>query len=79
MKGHGSRIVPAPTASDPRLRSTILEVVCGPNEEVEWHWTTTDSGRFVSGYSIVEGRCPLHLHAAIERLRRRLEVPDSLA
>jgi hypothetical protein len=53
MKDHGSRIVPAPMASDPRLPSTILDVVCGLNEEVEWHWTTTHRGPFVSGYSIV--------------------------
>lgn len=53
MKDLNSRIVPAPMASDPRLRSTILDVVCGPNEEVEWFWTMTDRGPFVSGYSIV--------------------------
>lgn len=53
MKDHASRIVPAPMASDPRLRSTILDVVCGLNEEVEWHWTMTDRGPLVSGYSIV--------------------------
>ena len=53
MKDHASRIVPAPITSDPRLRSTILDIVCGPNEDVEWHWTMTDRGPVVSGYSIV--------------------------
>lgn len=53
MKDHSSRIVPAPMASDPRLRPTILDVVCGLNEEVEWHWTMTGRGPLVSGYSIV--------------------------
>ena len=52
LKISATRIVPAPPASDPRLGSTILDVVCGLNEEVEWHWTMTDRGRFVSGYSI---------------------------
>ena len=53
MKYLCSRLVPAPTASDPRLRSTILDVICGLNEEIKWHWTMTDRGPFVSGYSIV--------------------------
>lgn len=52
-KTPGTRIVPAPLASDPRLRPTIIDVECGLTEEVEWHWTMTDRGRFVSGYSIV--------------------------
>lgn len=49
----GSRIVPTPSASDPRLGSTILDVVCGLDEDIEWHWTMTALGQFVSGYSIV--------------------------
>lgn len=53
MKDFGSRIVPAPMTCSPQLRPTILDVVCGLNEEVEWHWTMTDRGPFVSGYSIV--------------------------
>lgn len=48
----GARIVSAPQTNDPRLFSTILDVVCGLDEDVEWHWTVTDRGRFVSGYSI---------------------------
>lgn len=54
VKGYANRIVPAPMASDPRLSSTILDVVCGENDEIEWHWTMTVQGRFVSGYSIVQ-------------------------
>ncbi len=61
MKNHVGRIVPAPMTTDPRLRSTLLDVVCGLTEEVDWHWTMTDRGPFISGYSIVRrvrpGRC----------------------
>jgi hypothetical protein len=48
------RIVTAPAPSNPRLYSTVLDVECGENETVEWHWTETPEGRFVSGYSIVQ-------------------------
>lgn len=51
-KAQANRIVPAP-ASDPGMHSTILDVSCAWNEEVDWHWTVTAQGRFVSGYSIV--------------------------
>jgi hypothetical protein len=47
------RIVLAPPPSNPRLHSTVLNVQCAEDEEVEWHWTETTEGRFVSGYSIV--------------------------
>jgi len=53
VKRYAKRVVPAPIASDPRLSSTILDVVCGEHEEVQWHWTMTDRGRVVSGYSII--------------------------
>jgi hypothetical protein len=52
MKTRADRIVPVP-ASDPRTHSTILDVSCAWDEEVNWHWTMTAQGRFVSGYSIV--------------------------
>lgn len=52
-KTRPDRVVPAPMASDPRLRSTILDVSCGYDEEVDWHWTVTAEGCFVSGYSVV--------------------------
>ena len=47
------RIVPAPAPSNPRLRSMVVDVECAGHEDVEWHWTETTEGRFVSGYSIV--------------------------
>lgn len=58
--GHGTRVVPAPTAGNPLLHPTILDVVCSQDEEVEWHWTMTDRGAVVSGYSIIprSGTCP---------------------
>jgi hypothetical protein len=43
------RVVPAPPASNPRLYSTVLSVECTEDEEVEWQWTETAEGRFVSG------------------------------
>ena len=43
------RVVPAPQPSNPRLYSTVLSVECTEDEEVEWHWTETTEGRFVSG------------------------------
>ena len=48
------RIVTAPEPSNPRLHSTVLDVECGEDEPVEWHWTETPEGRFVSGYNIVQ-------------------------
>jgi hypothetical protein len=47
------RVVPAPEASRPELRSTVLNVDCADDEDVEWQWTETPAGRFVSGYRIV--------------------------
>ena len=47
------RIVLAPPPSNPRLHSNVLNVQCAEDEEVEWHWTETAEGRFVSGYTIV--------------------------
>ena len=47
------RVVPAPTPSNPRLRSGVLNVECAEDESVEWQWTETREGRFVSGYRIV--------------------------
>jgi hypothetical protein len=47
------RVVPAPPPSNPRLYSTVLSVECAGDEEVEWQWTETAEGRFVSGYRLV--------------------------
>jgi hypothetical protein len=50
------RLVVAPSPSHPRLPSAVLDVECGMDEEVEWLWTLTDAGNYVSGYRIVT-RC----------------------
>ena len=47
------RLGVAPAPSNPRLRSTVLNVECAEDENVEWQWTQTAEGRFVSGYVIV--------------------------
>lgn len=47
------RVVSAPEPSRPELRSTVINVDCADDEDVEWHWTETAAGRFVSGYSLV--------------------------
>src|ERR1700748_1086305 len=47
------RVVMAPEPSRPELRSTLLSVDCAEDEDVEWQWTETLAGRFVSGYRIV--------------------------
>jgi hypothetical protein len=47
------RTVAAPPPSNPRLRSHVLSVECGPDEEVEWQWTETLEGRFVTGYRLM--------------------------
>jgi hypothetical protein len=47
------RLIPAPAPSNPRLHSIVLNVECNEDEEVEWVWTETPDGRFVSGYHIV--------------------------
>jgi hypothetical protein len=53
VTGKRRRVVPAPASSNPRLRSTLLNVECAEDESVEWQWTETVEGRFVSGYRIV--------------------------
>jgi hypothetical protein len=56
MKGQSPntrRIVPAPAPSHPDLRSTVTNVYCAENEDVEWTWTETPHGRYVSGYRLV--------------------------
>jgi hypothetical protein len=47
------RIVPAPAPSHPDLRSTVLNVYCAEDEDVEWQWTETPTGRYVSGYRLL--------------------------
>jgi hypothetical protein len=47
------RIVTAPSPTHPSLQSIMLDVECADNEEVEWIWTSTAAGRFISGYQLV--------------------------
>jgi hypothetical protein len=47
------RIVQAPEPSRPDLHNTVLNVNCAEGEEVEWQWTETVNGRYVSGYRII--------------------------
>jgi hypothetical protein len=47
------RVVSAPTASYPGLPTPVLDVECAENEDVEWLWTATTAGQFVSGYRLV--------------------------
>lgn len=47
------RIIAAPQPSHPDLRSTVINVHCAEDEDVEWQWTETVDGRFVSGYRLV--------------------------
>jgi hypothetical protein len=50
------RILAAPAPSHPGLRPSVLTVDCAEDEGVEWQWTETPAGRFVSGYNIVPRR-----------------------
>ena len=47
------RIIAAPAPSHPDLRSTVINVHCAADEDVEWQWTETPNGRYVSGYRLV--------------------------
>ena len=46
------RLITAPPPSHPHLHSTLLNVECANDEDVEWLWTQTPDGRFVSGYQL---------------------------
>ena len=52
-RGKRLRLVIAPKPTHPRLRSTVLNVLCREDQDVEWQWTETNRGRFVSGYRFV--------------------------
>jgi len=47
------RLVTAPPPSHPGLHTTVLNVECADDEDVEWLWTETPEGRFVSDYQLV--------------------------
>jgi hypothetical protein len=60
-KPHGSatagansrRLIPAPPPSHPALAAIIVDVECAADEDVEWLWTETAAGRYVSGYRLI--------------------------
>lgn len=58
------RWIPAPLPSHPGLHSTLLNVECAEDEDVDWQWTETAAGRFVSGYQIV----PREIKPLVEHL-----------
>jgi hypothetical protein len=47
------RVILAPSSSHPGLPSVVLNVECAEDEDVEWLWTETPAGRYVSGYRLV--------------------------
>jgi len=47
------RLVTAPPPSHSGLHSTVLDVECLEDQDVQWLWTETPEGRFVSGYQFV--------------------------
>jgi hypothetical protein len=48
-----SRVITAPLSSHPGLPSVVLDVECCEDEDIEWLWTETPEGRYVSGYRLV--------------------------
>lgn len=47
------RIVAAPMSDGFNNLQVIIDVECGRDEIVEWTWTETSAGRYVSGYQIL--------------------------
>jgi len=47
------RLITAPPPSHPCLNSAVLNVECTDDQDVEWLWSETPDGRFVSGYQLV--------------------------
>ncbi len=43
----------APPPTNSALHSIVLNVECNEDEDVQWLWTETPSGRYVSGYELV--------------------------
>jgi hypothetical protein len=48
-----TREITAPSSSHPGLPSVVLDVECAEDKDVEWLWTETPEGRYVSGYRLV--------------------------
>jgi hypothetical protein len=51
--GRPRRIMSAPLAAYPSLPTAVVNVECADDEDVEWVWTATGLGSFVSGYRVV--------------------------
>ena len=47
------QVLIAPAPSSPDLPQGVINVKCGKDEQVEWIWTETLVGRFVSGFRII--------------------------
>jgi hypothetical protein len=47
------RVITPPLPSHPGVPSVVLDVECTEDEDVEWLWTETCEGRYVSGYRLV--------------------------
>lgn len=47
------RVILAPSSSHPGLPTVVLDVECAEDEDIEWLWTETPEGRYVSGYRLV--------------------------
>ena len=51
----GKRIVYAPQSTYPLPHNTttgVISVALADNEEVEWHWSHSEAGSFVNGYTV---------------------------
>ncbi len=53
MSSNECRTVQAPEPKGQNLRNRFLNVNCAEGEDVEWLWTETAQGQYVSGYQIV--------------------------
>ncbi|HEY6927729.1 MAG TPA: hypothetical protein VI653_29915 [Steroidobacteraceae bacterium] len=51
--GKPRRLVTAPLPSQPGLPTGVINVECAEDEDVEWVWTVTAAGRYVSGYRLI--------------------------
>jgi hypothetical protein len=57
-KNHRCRLATAPPPSHPDLHTKVLNAEYADDEDVEWLWTETPEGRFVSGYQLVPRLTP---------------------
>ena len=50
----GGVLVTSPPPEGMHITNSIVSVYLRPDEEVEWHWTETPTGRYVCGYTIIK-------------------------